>query len=67
MLHNDLITEVSRQLGGRFQPQASSIKKRIENLIEVHPLLALGSVFERTNRMCTPERLLGTLRGPQVI
>jgi len=34
MLHNDLINEAARQLGGRFQPQPTSIKKRIEHLIE---------------------------------
>lgn len=36
MSHNDLINEVTRQLAGRFQPDPLNIKKRIENLIEVH-------------------------------
>lgn len=35
MTHNDLINEVTRQLSSRFLSQPSSIKKRIENLIEV--------------------------------
>lgn len=35
MKHNDLVTEVTRQLAPRFQPQPLEIKKRIEGLIEV--------------------------------
>lgn len=35
MKHNDLITEVTKQLAPRFQPQPMEIKKRIESLIEV--------------------------------
>ncbi|KAJ7593081.1 Cullin-domain-containing protein [Mycena floridula] len=34
MTHNDLVNEVARQLAERFQPNALSIKKRIEVLIE---------------------------------
>jgi len=34
MTHNELINEVTRQLGSRFQPEPLNIKKRIENLIE---------------------------------
>lgn len=33
--HNDLITEATRQLAGRFLPQPQLLKKRIESLIEV--------------------------------
>lgn len=32
--HNDLISEVTRQLSTRFNPQPQNIKKRIESLIE---------------------------------
>jgi len=32
--HNDLISEVTRQLSMRFNPQPQAIKKRIESLIE---------------------------------
>ncbi|KAH7691356.1 cullin 3, partial [Aphelenchoides avenae] len=32
--HNDLITEVTNQLKGRFLPDPTFIKKRIESLIE---------------------------------
>jgi len=35
MKHNELVTEVTRQLASRFQPQPIEIKKRIEGLIEV--------------------------------
>lgn len=41
MSHNDLINEVTRQLASRFHPQPLSIKKRIENLIEVGPQFCL--------------------------
>ncbi|GJJ08693.1 hypothetical protein Clacol_002912 [Clathrus columnatus] len=34
MSHNDLLTEVVRQLSSRFQPQPQLLKKRIESLIE---------------------------------
>jgi len=34
MTHNDLITEVTRQLSSRFHPVPAAIKKRIEALIE---------------------------------
>ncbi|KAF7312292.1 CULLIN-2 domain-containing protein [Mycena indigotica] len=34
MTHNDLVTEVTRQLAGRFLPNPLIIKKRIEGLIE---------------------------------
>jgi len=34
MTHNDLVSEVTRHLASRFQPEPLSIKKRIENLIE---------------------------------
>jgi len=34
MKHNDLVTEVTKQLAPRFQPQPIEIKKRIESLIE---------------------------------
>lgn len=39
MTHTDLVNEVARQLGGRFKPDPSVIKKRIEGLIEVCILL----------------------------
>lgn len=32
--HNTIITEVTRQLAGRFLPNPAVIKKRIESLIE---------------------------------
>ncbi len=32
--HNTIITEVTRQLAGRFLPNPAIIKKRIESLIE---------------------------------
>jgi len=32
--HNDLISEVTRQLSTRFSPQPQAIKKRVESLIE---------------------------------
>ena len=35
MTHNDLINEATRQLASRFQPNPQSIKRRIENLIDV--------------------------------
>ena len=35
MTHNDLVSETTRQLGARFQPDPMNIKKRIEALIEV--------------------------------
>lgn len=35
MKHNDLISEVIRQLSPRFQAQPLEIKKRVEGLIEV--------------------------------
>ncbi|TFY63803.1 hypothetical protein EVJ58_g3035 [Rhodofomes roseus] len=34
MTHNDLVSEVARQLSSRFQPNPLNIKKRIEGLIE---------------------------------
>ncbi|KAF8589814.1 Cullin-domain-containing protein [Ramaria rubella] len=34
MVHNDLINEATKQLSGRFQPQPTMLKKRIESLIE---------------------------------
>ncbi|KAF7316863.1 CULLIN-2 domain-containing protein [Mycena chlorophos] len=34
MTHNDLVSEVTRQLAARFQPNPLIIKKRIEGLIE---------------------------------
>ncbi|ORX56544.1 Cullin-domain-containing protein [Piromyces finnis] len=34
MYHNNLITEVTNQLSSRFMPSPTSIKKRIESLIE---------------------------------
>ncbi|KAG9122118.1 Cullin-3 [Ceratobasidium sp. 392] len=34
MLHNDLVTEVTKQLSTRFHPVPAAIKKRIEALIE---------------------------------
>jgi hypothetical protein len=43
MTHNDLITETTRQLASRFQPNPTQIKKRIEALIEVYfPTLHSG-------------------------
>eukprot|EP01084_Bolivina_argentea_P267437 453963_1 len=33
--HPDLVTEIIRQLRGRFTPKPSDIKKRIANLIEL--------------------------------
>jgi cullin 3 len=33
--HNELMTEVTKQLANRFQPVPIQIKKRIEALIEV--------------------------------
>jgi Cullin protein neddylation domain len=41
MTHTDLITEVTRQLAGRFQPQPAMVKKRVESLIEVRRPLFL--------------------------
>ena len=35
MTHNDLMNEVTRQLSSRFLPVPTTIKKRVENLIEV--------------------------------
>lgn len=35
MGHNDLISEVAHQLSSRFIPSMSTIKKRIETLIDV--------------------------------
>jgi cullin 3 len=32
--HNSIVTEVTRQLSGRFVPNPTVIKKRIESLIE---------------------------------
>lgn len=32
--YNSIVTEVTRQLSGRFQPQPSDVKKRMECLIE---------------------------------
>jgi len=32
--HNDIITEVTRQLSNRFNPSPVAIKRRIESLIE---------------------------------
>uniref|UniRef100_A0A183C2E5 CULLIN_2 domain-containing protein n=1 Tax=Globodera pallida TaxID=36090 RepID=A0A183C2E5_GLOPA len=34
LLHNDLVTEVTNQLKGRFLPDPVFIKKRVESLIE---------------------------------
>jgi hypothetical protein len=35
MIHNELVSETTRQLASRFLPDPMSIKKRIEALIEV--------------------------------
>ena len=35
MVHNDLVSDVTRQLAPRFVPDPLDIKKRIEGLIEV--------------------------------
>ena len=32
--HNTIISEVTRQLSGRFMPNPAVVKKRIESLIE---------------------------------
>lgn len=47
MSHNDLITEVTRQLSSRFQPQPQLLKKRIESLIEVN--FSYPPTFVRAN------------------
>ena len=43
MSHNDLISEVARQLSTRFNPSMSMIKKRVENLIDVSAKWAVAT------------------------
>lgn len=50
MTHNDLVSEVTRQLIPRFQPNPMDIKKRIEGLIEVCDFLP-GLVFMNGDRL----------------
>jgi len=54
--HNELMTEVTKQLASRFQPVPIQIKKRIEALIEVC-LLPLAHLLALKSFCLTSENI----------
>ena len=61
MSHNELVSEVVRQLMSRFTPTPAVIKKRIEGLIDVS-LSFLRSDVPDLNRFRSTERVSGAQR-----
>lgn len=66
MGHNDLVSDVTRQLAARFIPDPLDIKKRIEGLIEVSDHLSVALVVESQD-LPISERIPGALHRQKVL